>query len=239
MKYGLRKPLSKDMPSTYSSVVSAVLDSSIGLLDLRDAVVADLGDRLGDDLADLDVVVGADRGDLLKVRLALAGRGEAGDRVGGGVGGGVDAPLHRDGVGAGGDVLEAALEDAAREDGGGGGAVAGDVRGLLGDLLDHLRAHVLEGLGKIDLLGDGDAVLGDGGAAPGLLEDHVVALRAHGDADGVAELLDALAQLGVGVAGELHLLGGHGWLPCESRMRRRDEVGAISPRRGRAARSRE
>jgi hypothetical protein len=44
----------------------------------------------------------------------------------------------------------------------GGGAVARDVGGLGGDLLDHLGAHVLVGVVELDLLGDGDAVLGDG-----------------------------------------------------------------------------
>ena len=33
---------------------------------------------------------------------------------------------------------------------------------LRGDLLHHLRAHVLELVLELDLLGDGDAVLGDG-----------------------------------------------------------------------------
>jgi len=51
--------------------------------------------------------------------------------------------------------------DGLGEDGGGGGAVAGDVAGLGGDLTDHLGAHVLEGVLELDLLGDADAVLGD------------------------------------------------------------------------------
>jgi hypothetical protein len=41
------------------------------------------------------------------------------------------------------------------------GSVAGDVGRLGGDLLDHLRAQVGEAVLKLDLLGDGDAVLGD------------------------------------------------------------------------------
>ena len=56
---------------------------------------------------------------------------------------GVDAALDLVGVGAGGDVLEALGEDRLGVDGGGGGAVAGVLGGLAGDLLDHLGAHVL------------------------------------------------------------------------------------------------
>ena len=56
----------------------------------------------------------------------------------------VDAALELHRVGAGGDVLEALAEDRLGEHGGGGGAVAGDVGGLGGDLLHHLGAHVLD-----------------------------------------------------------------------------------------------
>jgi hypothetical protein len=83
----------------------------------------------------------------------------------------VDAALDLVGVGAGGDVLEALGEDGLGVDGGGGGAVAGLLGGLGGDFLDHLGAHVLVGVVEGDLLGDGHAVLGDGGGAEGLLED--------------------------------------------------------------------
>ena len=64
----------------------------------------------------------------------------------------------------------------------GGGAVAGDVVGLRGDLAHHLRAHVLELVGEFDLLGDGDAILGDARRAVAFVEDHVAALRAERDA---------------------------------------------------------
>src|ERR1051326_7999279 len=52
--------------------------------------------------------------------------------------------------------------DRLRENGGGGGAVAGDVGGLGSDFLHHLRAHVLERVFQFDFFCDGDAVLGDG-----------------------------------------------------------------------------
>ena len=103
----------------------------------------------------------------------------------------VDAALDLGGVGAGGDVLEAFGEDGFGVDGGGGGAVAGDVGGLGGDFLDHLGAHVFVGVFELDFLGDGDAVLGDGGRAEGFFEDDVAARGAEGDFDGAGELLHA------------------------------------------------
>ena len=79
-----------------------------------------------------------------------------------GVDGLVDAALDGHRVGAGGDVAQAFLVDRQGQDGGGGGAVAGHVAGLLGDGVDELGAHVLERVGQVDFLADGDAVLGDG-----------------------------------------------------------------------------
>ena len=62
------------------------------------------------------------------------------------------------------------------QQGGGGGAVAGHVVGLGGDLLDQLRAHVLKGIVQLNLLGDGHAVVGDEGSAELLVQHHVAAL---------------------------------------------------------------
>ena len=103
----------------------------------------------------------------------------------------LDAFLHVDGVDARDDGLEAFVEDGFGEDGGGGGAVAGDVAGLAGDFLHHLGAHVFVGVFELNFLGDGDAVFGDGRAAEGFLEDDVAALGAERDFDGAGELLDA------------------------------------------------
>ena len=75
--------------------------------------------------------------------------------------------------------------------GGGGGAVASDIVGLLGDFLDQLGADALVRVIKVDFLGDGNAVVGDGRGAVGLVQNHVAALRAKGDLDGVGELVEA------------------------------------------------
>ena len=181
----------------------------LGLLDGDGAVLADLVHRVGDDVADLVVPVGRDGGDLadlLAVGDALRDLAELGDR---GLHGLVDAALEEDRVGAGGDVLQAFLVDGLGEHGGGGGAVTRGVAGLGGDLLDHLGAHVLVGIGELDLLGDGDTVLGDRRGAELLVDHHIAALGPEGDLDGLGEELDAPEDLVTSGLVEQELLSSH------------------------------
>ena len=97
-------------------------------------------------------------------------------------------------VGAGSDVLQPFLDDGLGQHRRGGRAVAGDVVGLGGDLFRQLGADVLERVFEIDVLGDGDAVVGDRGRAELLVEDDVATLGAEGDLDGVGEGVDAVLE---------------------------------------------
>src|SRR5215207_9084765 len=158
----------------------------VRLLDGDDALLADLVDRLGDDRADLGVG-GGDGGrgrDLFLGLDLLRGREQLG---GDGCDGLLDAALQRDRVCAGGDVAEAFAHERLGEHDRGGGAVTADVIGLLGDLLDELGADLLVRVVELDLLGDRDAVVRDGGGAPLLLEDDVAAPWTEGHLDGVGE----------------------------------------------------
>ena len=91
----------------------------------------------------------------------------------------VDAAADGRRIAAGGDVAQAFAEDRPGQHRGRRGAVAGDVRGLRGHLVDQLGAHVLEAVFQLDFLAHGHAVLGDGRAAERLVEDHVAAGRAQ------------------------------------------------------------
>ncbi len=127
------------------------------------AVLADLVHRLGDDLADVGVLVGgagADLSDLLARIDLLAHLGEFVNDDGHGL---VDAALDHVGVRAAGDDLQALAVDGLGVDCGGGGAVPRVLAGFLRDFLDHLGAEVLVLVFQLDFLGDGHAVLGDGG----------------------------------------------------------------------------
>ena len=103
----------------------------------------------------------------------------------------LEALLEQHGVGAGGDVAHALVDDGLGQHGGGGGAVAGHIVGLGGGFLDQLGAHIGKGIFELDVLGDGHAVMGDGGGAVLLVERHVAALGTEGDLDGVGDGIDA------------------------------------------------
>jgi hypothetical protein len=80
--------------------------------------------------------------------------------------------------------LKALLDDGVGEHCGGGGAVAGDLIGLLRNLADDLGTHVLKGVLKLDLGRDADTVARNDGCADGHVDDGVAALgtqrRTHG-----------------------------------------------------------
>ena len=121
----------------------------------------------------------------------------------------LDAAFHHDRIDAGDDGAQAFIEDRLGHDGGGGGAIAGHVVGLGSDFLDHLGAHVLVVIFELDLAGDGDAVLGDGGGAEALLQDDIAALGAKRHLDGAGQLADAAAHRFTGFLIERNLLCSH------------------------------
>src|SRR6185437_1394168 len=136
----------------------------LALLDVDHAVLADLLDGIGDDVADLAVASrdGGDPGDVLLARDLLGLRLDVLDH---GVDRSLDAALETHRVGAGRDVLEPLADDRLSQHGGGGGAVTGNIVGGGGHLAHQLRTLVLEDVLDLDLTRDRDAVVGDGGRA--------------------------------------------------------------------------
>ncbi len=182
----------------------------LGLLDRDNAFLADGLHGLGDHRADLALAIGGDRADLLDLgagRDAFGTFSKIGHHC---VHRLVDAALQVHGVHAGGHRLGALAHDRLGQHRRRRGAVTGDVVGLGGDFAHHLRAHVLELVGKLDLLGDGHAVLGDARRAEGLVEHDVAPLGAEGDLDRVGQKIDAMDHPVAGVGPEFNVFGGHG-----------------------------
>ena len=116
----------------------------------------------------------------------------------------------------GGNQLYALAQDGGGEHRRRRGAVAGEIVGLRGDFAHHLRAHVLELVGKLDFLGDGDAVLGDARRAKGLVDDDVAAFGAERHLDCVVEHFDAAQHAVARIGGEFDFLGRHFVRPVRS-----------------------
>ena len=191
-------------------------------LDRDHAFVADLLHRIGDETTNLRIAIGRDsadlgdllvRGDVLGVLLEVSDNGL--DRK-------IDAALEVHRVHAGGDSLGTFPDDRVSEHGRRGRAVTGLVGGLRGDLAHHLRAHVLELVLELDLLGDGHAVLGDAWCAERLVEHDVAALGAERHAYRVGECIDAVQHSVTRVDREFHFLGRHLSIPfCSTSSRGR------------------
>ena len=192
--------MSNCMPSTVSMVMSNVWESSTVMTrpcprppwPRRSS--RDLGVTGGDGTDGSNLLLGLDRLGLL---LHL------GD---GGVDGLVDAATDGQRVGASGDVAQAVVDDSLSEQGCGGGAVTHGVVGLGGDLLHQLGTHVLDVVLELDLLGDRNAVVGDGRSTERALQRNVAALGAHGDGNGVGQSVDALGKLSAGIGVERNVL---------------------------------
>ena len=86
--------------------------------------------------------------------------------------------------------LGAFLDDSMGEYSGRRGAITSQPGGLGRNFLDHLRAHILELVLELDLIGDGDAIFGN--ARPeGLIERDIASLGAERHADRAGKSVDA------------------------------------------------
>ena len=154
-------------------------------------VLANLVDRVGDDLAN-GFVSSRDGRDLSDLVLRVVDLNRLiGDCLNGSLYGLFDATLETHWVCASSDVAKAFLYEGLCEHGCGGGSVTGDVVGLGCDLFDELGAHVLVGIFELDLACDRHAIVGDGRCAELLIEDDVTTLWAERYLDRVSELVYA------------------------------------------------
>jgi len=115
--------------------------------------------------------------------------------------------VHR--VHARGHRLAAFADDRLGKHGRRGRPVAHQIARLRGHLAQHLGAHVLELVGKLDLLGDGDPVLADARRAEGLVEHHVAPLGPQRHLDRFRQNIDPAEHAIARVPGKLDFLRRH------------------------------
>ena len=111
----------------------------------------------------------------------------------------LDPAANRRGIAARDDVPQPFAENRPGQHGGGCGAVARFVMGLLRHLDHELGAHVLEAIFQFDFLGHRHAVLGDRRAAERFGNDHIAAGWSHGDGHCIGKFINALEHLGPGM----------------------------------------
>ena len=198
----------KEAALEHEALLHLDLDAEgLGLLGDDDAVFAHLVDGLGDLLADQGVARGngGHVGGLL-VRLDRDGVFLHGlDRGGGSA---LDAATDGDRIGARGDAAQADGHELVGEQRSGGGAVAHFVIGLAGNLAHHLGAHLLDGIGEFDILGNGHAVVGDLRRLPitVVLRGDVAALGAERHFHGVGEFMNTCGKAASGIGVESDFL---------------------------------
>ena len=172
------------------------------------AFVADLVHRFGDHLADFLVAVGGDGADLRDFGVARDFLGTA-LRSSTMASTALSMPRLRSIGFMPAATALAFARDRLRQNGRGGGAVAGLVVGLRGDFAHHLGAHIFELVGELDFLGDGDAVLGDARRAKALFDHDIAALGAERDLHRVGENVDAAQHFLARVGAKFDLFGSH------------------------------
>ena len=155
------------------------------------AVLANFVHGVGNDLANVHVLIGGAATNLRDLLGVLHWLAHFLKLVGDGANRGVNAALDRVHICAGGDVLQAFLKDGFRVDGCGCGAVASVFAGFVGHFLHHLRAHVFIGIFKFNFLGDSHAVFGDGWRAETFLKHNNAASWTKSDLHGLGQLLHA------------------------------------------------
>ena len=168
---------------------------TLGLLNGDDAFLLDGLHSLGDELADFLVVVGRNAGNILDLgvvvtnllRLSL-------DTVNYSSHGLVDTTLQVHWVGTCGNILETYANHGLGKNSSGSCTITSLVAGLGGNILDELCAHVLEWILELNLLGNGNTVLGDLRSTELLVNDHVATLGAKSNFHCICKLVNARLQ---------------------------------------------
>src|SRR5690606_24736794 len=128
----------------------------------------------------------------------------------------VDAAFQVHRVKAGRHIARALLDDGLGQHSGGAGAVASHVCRLGGGLLHDLGTHVFELVFEFDLLGDADAVLGDGGCAETAVQQYVPAFWPQGDLHGLGQRIHPVDDTCTGVIIEENFLRSHSRTPVSA-----------------------
>src|SRR6266498_3884329 len=180
----------------------------LAFLDVDDAVLAHLLDRVRDHVADL-ALAGGDGGDAGDVLSAIDVFGLALQVLDDGVDRLLDPALERHRIRTGGYILQALAHNRLGKQRRRRRAVTRDVVRRRRDLAHKLRTLVLKDVLDLDLTRDRDAVVRDRRRAEPLVQHHVPTLRAKRDPDRISEDIHTTLERAPRILIELQLLVSH------------------------------
>ena len=160
----------------------------LGLLNGDDAVLGNLLHGICHHLA-YALIASGNAGYLSDLALAGYHRGLCLDGLYSGINSLADTLTKDDGVGTGLQVLHTLSYDGLCQNGCSCGTVTGNIVGLGSHLSYQLCAHVLIGILEVDLLRNGNAVVGDQRCTVALVQNHVSALRSKGYLNGICHCI--------------------------------------------------
>ncbi len=185
-----------------------VLDRLAGLDD-NFAMFAGRRHGIGDQRAEVGIAVGGDGRDLGDLLGLVNRHGRGADMRDHGVDGDIDTAPHADRPELGGHRTDAAAQDGIGQHRCRGRAVAGRRTGFHRHFAQQARAHIGEGIGKFDALGDGRAVPGHLRAVEVGVEQNVAPARAQRHLDRVGHCVGAAHHLCPRLAAEFDLRVAH------------------------------
>ena len=183
---------------------------ALTIFDSNHAFLADFFHGLSNDLAHGGISVGGNCSDLRDFRVGRAWLGnffelldDRGDCH-------VDAALQIHRIHSSHNELHSFANNRLCKHGGGGGTISSHVRRFAGDLLCHLRAHILKLVFKFDLFRYNDPRAGDERRTIGTFENNVATLRTEGHFDHIRQDIYTFHDPGTGGFMKQNLFCRHG-----------------------------
>jgi len=162
----------------------------------------------GNQATDVVVVVSRDSGNVLDFVFAFDRDREFLEAVDDFVDSHLNASAQVHGVHASGNRFAALLEDSSGENSGSCGSVTGLVVGLAGNLLNEVGADVVVSVRELDVLSNGNTILGNLGDSEASVEHDVATAGAKSNLHGIGKHVAAFEHKGTGLSAELDFLSG-------------------------------
>ncbi len=168
---------------------------TFGFADSDDAIFGNLAHCVGDEAADLSIVVGTDSSHLLNfIKIVSDDNRLLLDLLHNGSYSFVDTALEIHRISSGGHVLEPHANDGLGENGSSCCSITGLISGLRSHFFNQLCTQVLLCVSQFDFFGYGDTIFGDVRSTVFLIDNYITSLRSEGYFDCIGQLVNTLFE---------------------------------------------